>query len=91
MNHLDPEVRSLRRRPDPPAAQREGRAIVGGLPGHRPVVGTSEDDETLLVQSGKPVAVFRTHPIAPRVLISNAMLVPRWADRENFRERRRKV
>src|SRR5205809_4866929 len=44
------------------------------------------DDETLLVQSGKPVAVFRTHPMAPRVLISNAMLVPKWADWETFRE-----
>ncbi|MGZ8603573.1 MAG: urocanate hydratase [Actinomycetota bacterium] len=44
------------------------------------------DDETLLVQSGKPVAVFRTHPHAPRVLISNAMLVPKWADWETFRE-----
>jgi urocanate hydratase len=44
------------------------------------------DDETLLVQSGKPVGVFRTHDMAPRVLISNAMLVPRWADWETFRE-----
>jgi urocanate hydratase len=44
------------------------------------------DDETLLVQSGKPVAVFRTHPMAPRVLISNAMLVPKWADWETFWE-----
>src|SRR5574341_1956326 len=44
------------------------------------------DDETLLVQSGKPVGVFRTHPMAPRVLISNAMLVPKWADWETFRE-----
>src|SRR5204863_2461627 len=44
------------------------------------------DDETLLVQSGKPVAVFRTHPSAPRVLISNAMLVPKWADWETFWE-----
>src|SRR5205085_5041700 len=44
------------------------------------------DDETLVVQSGKPVAVFRTHPLAPRVLISNAMLVPKWADWETFRE-----
>src|SRR5262252_4535885 len=42
-------------------------------------------DETLLVQSGKPVAVFRTHPFSPRVLISNSMLVPRWADWETFR------
>src|SRR5262245_62251666 len=37
------------------------------------------DDETLLVQSGKPVGVFRTHEDAPRVLISNSMLVPAWA------------
>jgi urocanate hydratase len=44
------------------------------------------DDETLLVQSGKPVGVFRTHELAPRVLISNAMLVPRWADWDTFRE-----
>ena len=44
------------------------------------------DDETLLVQSGKPVGVFRTHEMAPRVLISNAMLVPKWADWETFRE-----
>jgi len=45
-----------------------------------------ESDETLLVQSGKPVGVFRTHPMAPRVLIANAMLVPKWADWETFRE-----
>src|SRR5574341_2385546 len=38
---------------------------------------TLEADETLLVQSGKPVGIFRTHPLAPRVLISNAMLVPK--------------
>jgi urocanate hydratase len=44
------------------------------------------DDETLLVQSGKPVAVFRTHEMAPRVLISNSMLVPKWADWDTFRE-----
>ncbi len=43
-----------------------------------------EDDETLLIQSGKPVAVFRTWTHAPRVLISNAMLVPKWADWETF-------
>src|SRR5919198_5898677 len=45
-----------------------------------------KEDETLLVQSGKPVAVFRTHERAPRVLISNAMLVPKWADWETFWE-----
>ncbi|HEX6844050.1 MAG TPA: urocanate hydratase, partial [Actinomycetota bacterium] len=44
------------------------------------------DDETLLIQSGKPVGVFRTHPHAPRVLISNSMLVPKWADWDTFRE-----
>jgi urocanate hydratase len=43
------------------------------------------DDETLLVQSGKPVAVFRTHPGAPRVLIANSLLVPRWASWDEFR------
>src|ERR687891_1351882 len=44
------------------------------------------DDETLLVQSGKPVGLFRTHSLAPRVLISNSMLVPKWADWDTFRE-----
>jgi urocanate hydratase len=43
-----------------------------------------EDDETLLVQSGKPVAVFRTHADAPRVLIANSNIVPHWATQENF-------
>ena len=43
-----------------------------------------ENDETLLVQSGKPVAVFRTHPHAPRVLIANSLLVPKWATWEHF-------
>ncbi len=45
-----------------------------------------EDDETLLVQSGKPVGVFRTHADAPRVLIANSNLVPHWANWEHFRE-----
>jgi urocanate hydratase len=44
------------------------------------------DDETLLVQSGKPVAVFETHPGAPRVLIANSNLVPEWANWKHFRE-----
>ena len=43
-----------------------------------------EDDETMLVQSGKPVGVFRTHDMAPRVLIANSLLVPRWANLETF-------
>src|ERR687895_2709809 len=44
------------------------------------------DEETLLVQSGRPVAVFETHEAAPRVLIANSNLVPRWATWEHFRE-----
>ena len=45
-----------------------------------------EDDETLLVQSGKPVAVFKSHPDAPRVLIANSNLVPHWATQQHFDE-----
>jgi urocanate hydratase len=48
------------------------------------------DDETLLVQSGKPVGVFRTHPDAPRVLLANSNLVPKWATWEHFHELDRK-
>src|SRR5213596_497492 len=55
------------------------RAIVGSLL-------ELGDDETLLIQSGKPVAVFRTHAGAPRVLIANALLVPAWATWETFRD-----
>ena len=49
-----------------------------------------EDDETLLVQSGKPVVIFKTHPDAPRVLIANSNLVPHWATWEYFDELARK-
>src|SRR5947208_8488635 len=59
------------------------RAIVASLLDLR-------DDETLLVQSGKPVGVFRTHPSAPRVLIANSNLVGRWATWDHFRELERK-
>ena len=45
-----------------------------------------EDDETLLVQSGKPVGVFQTHKDAPRVLIANSNLVPNWANWDHFNE-----
>src|SRR5436853_2774004 len=45
-----------------------------------------ENDETLLVQSGKPVGVIRTHEMAPRVLIANSLLVPKWATWEEFRK-----
>jgi urocanate hydratase len=58
-------------------------AILGALK-------TLEDDETLLVQSGKPVAVFKTHADAPRVLIANSNLVPHWATWEYFDELARK-
>src|SRR5688572_30540356 len=44
------------------------------------------DDETLIIQSGKPVGILPTHKDAPRVIISNSMLVPRWANWEHFRE-----
>ena len=49
-----------------------------------------EADETLCVQSGKPVGVFRTHPDAPRVLIANSNLVPHWATLDHFNELDRK-
>ena len=44
------------------------------------------DDETLLIQSGKPVAILKTHKDSPRILISNSQLVPRWATWEHFDE-----
>ena len=49
-----------------------------------------ENDETLLIQSGKPVARMKTHPDAPRVLISNSQLVPKWATWEHFDELEKK-
>jgi urocanate hydratase len=49
-----------------------------------------EDDQTLLIQSGKPVGVFQTHPDAPRVLLANSNLVPKWATWEHFNELDRK-
>ena len=51
---------------------------------------TLDDDQTLLIQSGKPVGVFQTHPSAPRVLIANSNLVPKWANWEHFNELDRK-
>lgn len=47
---------------------------------------TLENDETMLIQSGKPVGVFKTHKHAPRVLLSNSVLVPKWANWEHFHE-----
>ena len=85
MNNLDPEV-----------AEDPDRLVVYGGSGKaardwdafEALVATLRelaDDETLCVQSGKPVGVFRTHPGAPRVLIANANLVPRWATADEFR------
>ncbi|MDI7261912.1 MAG: urocanate hydratase [Thermodesulfobacteriota bacterium] len=86
MNNLDPEV-----------AEKPAELIVYGGSGkaarnwdayHLLVkcLKDLENDETLLVQSGKPVGIFRTHEDAPRVLISNSMLVPNWANWDKFRE-----
>src|SRR4026209_1840991 len=86
MNNLDPEV--AERPEDLVVFGGTGRAARSWEGGARIVRSLKDlgDDETLLVQSGKPVGVFRTHEMAPRVLISNAMLVPKWADWDTFRE-----
>jgi len=86
MNNLDPEV-----------AEKPEELIVYGGQGKAArnwecfdaIVASLKElgnDETLLVQSGKPVAVFRTHPDAPRVLLANANIVPAWATQEHFDE-----
>ena len=85
MNNLDPEV-----------AERPEELVVYGGSGKAARSWEAFDaivrelrrlgnDETLLVQSGKPVGVFRTHPAAPRVLIANANLVPAWGNWDEFR------
>ena len=86
LNNLDPEV----------AEDPENLVVYGGrgkaarnLESLEAIVRTLErleNDQTLLVQSGKPVGVFRTHEMAPRVLIANSLLVPRWATLEHFWE-----
>jgi urocanate hydratase len=86
MNNLDPEV-----------AERPDDLVVYGGTGKAArsweaydaivrTLTTLADDETMLVQSGKPVGVFRTHEMAPRVLIANSLLVPDWADWDSFWE-----
>ena len=90
MNNLDPEV----------AERPEDLVVYGGIgkaardwPSFDRIVDQLtrlEPDETLLVQSGKPVGVFRTHEDAPRVLIANSNLVPKWATWEHFNELDRK-
>src|ERR1044071_5593829 len=90
MNNLDPEV-----------AERPSELVVYGGIGRAArnwecfdkiveVLKRLERDETLLIQSGKPVGVFQTHPDAPRVLIANSNLVPHWATWEHFNELDRK-
>jgi urocanate hydratase len=90
MNNLDPEV-----------AEKPDQLIVYGGTGKAArnwqcfdalvaALKQLEGDETLLVQSGKPVGVFRTHADAPRVLLANALLVPAWATWDTFRELDRK-
>jgi len=85
MNNLDPEV-----------AEKPAKLIVYGGTGKAArnwecfwaIVNSLkklENDETLVVQSGKPVAIFKTHEEAPRVLIANALIVPRWATWDEFR------
>jgi urocanate hydratase len=86
MNNLDPEVAE---RPDDLVVYGGSGRAARSWPAFDAIVDTLrrlEHDETLLIQSGKPVAVFRTHPWAPRVLIANALLVPAWADWRTFRD-----
>ncbi len=86
MNNLDPNVAE---RPDDLVVYGGSGRAARSWPAFDAIVRTLKrlrNDETLLVQSGKPVAVFQSHEAAPRVLISNAMLVPAWANWETFRE-----
>ena len=94
--HQEAALRMLMNNLDPAVAERPEELIVYGGGGkaarnwecYEKIVATLrrlENDETLLVQSGKPVGVFRTHEEAPRVLIANAHLVPRWATWDEFR------
>jgi urocanate hydratase len=86
MNNLDPEV--AERPQDLVVYGGSGRAARNWAAYHAIVAAlrSLESDETLLVQSGKPVGVFRTHDWAPRVLIANANLVGHWSNWEKFRE-----
>ncbi len=86
MNNLDPEVGE--RPQDLVVYGGSGKAARNWECYYRIVESLKalENDETLLVQSGKPVGIFQTHSFAPRVLISNAMLVPAWANWEKFRQ-----
>jgi len=86
MNNLDPDVAE---RPDDLVVYGGSGRAVRSWAAFDAIVSTLqrlEHDETLVVQSGKPVAVFRTHPWAPRVLIANGLLVPAWATWDHFRD-----
>ena len=94
--HQEAALRMLMNNLDPEVAERPEELIVYGGGGkaarnwecYHKIVATLRrlgNDETLLVQSGKPVGVFKTHEEAPRVLIANAHLVPRWATIDEFR------
>jgi urocanate hydratase len=85
-NNLDPDVAE---RPDDLVVYGGSGKAARNWPAFHAIVRTLrslEGDETLLVQSGKPVGVFKTHPFAPRVLIANSLLVPEWATWEKFWE-----
>src|ERR1041384_2519538 len=86
MNNLDPEVAE---RPDDLVVYGGSGKAARNWAAFDAIVSSLqslEHDETLLVQSGKPVGIFQTHPGAPRVLIANALLGPAWATWDNFRE-----
>jgi len=94
--HQEAAMRMLMNNLDPAVAEKPGELIVYGGTGkaarnwdcyHRIIetLKRLKNDETLLVQSGKPVGVFRTHEEAPRVLIANSHLVPRWGNWDEFR------
>ena len=86
MNNLDPDVAE---RPDDLIVYGGSGKAARNWPAYEAIVAALRDlehDETLLVQSGKPVGIFRTHPGAPRVLIANSLLVPAWATWETFRD-----
>ena len=86
MNNLDPEVAE---RPDDLVVYGGSGRAARSWQAFDAIVETLrrlEHDETLVVQSGKPVAVFRTHPWSPRVIIANALLVPAWANWDTFRD-----
>src|SRR5437762_7371114 len=86
MNNLDPDVAE---RPDDLVVYGGSGKAARSWEAYDAIVlalRSLEHDETLIIQSGKPVGVFQTHPGAPRVLLANSLLVPAWATWENFRD-----